>query len=256
MFFKICEKCGKKFITRKRDGRFCSKSCANSYNTTARRIPDNSIFENGFNIMNAYILGIIYADGCLTYDKHSHRFKINISINDEELMKKIHFMMTPNKKLYEYKHKLGRVKTYSIISSNENDIDFLRKIGLTERKSNVIIFPELPKELLPHFVRGYFDGDGSVYINKTSTNYKGVKKSYKYINVSITTGSKTFGLELANKLNEYNICAHVVEDSRTLHNCLYVKIYENKSVNNFFEWIYKDADIYLERKHSIFVNMI
>ena len=66
----ICEKCSKEFLTRKKGQRFCSKSCANSHNTTLRKIEDLSIFDKGINEISAYILGLIISDGCLSYDKH------------------------------------------------------------------------------------------------------------------------------------------------------------------------------------------
>lgn len=37
----------------------------------------------------------------------------------------------------------------------------VEKWGLTQAKTFTINFPDfLPEELIPHFIRGYFDGDG------------------------------------------------------------------------------------------------
>ncbi len=71
MYIKICEKCGKKFETEIIHRRFCCKSCSNSFNTSLRMVPDENIFKSGLNEINAYILGIIYSDGCLFFDKKS-----------------------------------------------------------------------------------------------------------------------------------------------------------------------------------------
>jgi len=256
LFYKICEKCGDEFETKVKQRRFCCKSCANSVTTSLRRVPDESLFKDGINEINAYILGIIYSDGCLTFDKHSHRYKLNITLNDQEIMNKIHGMMTPNKKLYEYKHPRGKQTSYSIISSNEEDIDFIVKLGVTERKSKVITFPKLATKYIRHFVRGYFDGDGSVYINRTKTNYKGVINHYEYINASFTTGSENFAKQLLMVLNNKGINANLVKDSREYNDSWYVKIYDKKSIGKFYNWIYRDAGLYLERKQLIFNDMI
>ena len=40
--------------------------------------------------------------------------------------------------------------------------DLLDK-GLTPRKSKTLKFPEMPEEFQEHFIRGFFDGDGSVF---------------------------------------------------------------------------------------------
>lgn len=256
MYFKNCLKCGKSFETTSGTKKFCCRSCANSFTTTARKVPDESVFVNGINKTSAYILGLIYSDGCLSYDNHCHRFKITISLNDEDLMHEIHQLMTPQKKLYEYTHPKGRGPSYSVISCNENDIEFLRSKGVTERKSSNIIFPNIDDEFVHHFVRGYFDGDGSVYFNNTSTNYNNNKKYYKYINASFTTGSMNFAYQLCSVLRNNGIVSHVLQDSRVENNSWYVKIYDRQSLKAFYEWIYRDADLYLERKKLKFTEKI
>ena len=47
MYKYICQKCNKAFETRKKDQKYCSRSCANSINTARRKIEDKSIFKNG-----------------------------------------------------------------------------------------------------------------------------------------------------------------------------------------------------------------
>jgi intein/homing endonuclease len=41
-------------------------------------------------------------------------------------------------------------------------------MGMVPNKSLVLKFPDIPKEMYRHFIRGYFDGDGSLclHINK------------------------------------------------------------------------------------------
>ena len=36
----------------------------------------------------------------------------------------------------------------------------LIKLGCVPRKSLIITLPSIPKNLMHHFIRGYFDGDG------------------------------------------------------------------------------------------------
>ena len=255
MYTKICEKCGMNFETKKSIQRFCSKSCANSFNTTRRKIQDENIFSKGLNNINSYILGLIYSDGCLSYCNHSKRYKITISINDKDLMTKIRNIMTPNNKLYEYKHPNGKDNTYAVVSTNEKDIEFIRKIGVTERKSKTIKFPVMDKKFYSHFIRGVFDGDGSVYVNTTVTKHKGIKKEYSYLNVSFTSGSKDFSKELINVLKANSIDANLNMDSRN-NDTSYVKIFKSSSVEKLFHYMYKDANIYMERKYEKFIKMI
>lgn len=49
----------------------------------------------------------------------------------------------------------------------------LEKWGLTQNKTFTITFPDFLKEdLISHFVRGYFDGDGCACISRRKDNGK------------------------------------------------------------------------------------
>ncbi len=255
MYSHICLKCNKTFSSKKKEQKYCSKSCANSVSATNRKIEDRSIFKEGLNEINAYILGLIYSDGCISYDKHTKRFRITIAMNDEVLIEKIRTLMTPTKKLYTYKHPNGREFTYSVVSTNPDDIKYLFELGLSERKSLSISYPNIPSEFDKSFIRGYFDGDGSVYKSTTNTYYKGVKKSYGYLCVKFTTGSKVFAKQLKECLRKHGILSNVVQDSRGKET-YYVSIQSKENVEKFFKKIYKDSTFYMERKYNKFIGMI
>lgn len=256
MYNHVCNKCNKIFSSKKKIQKYCSKSCANSVNTSKRKIEDENIYATGLNSVNSYILGVIYSDGCVSFDKHTQKYRITIAMNDLDIMEKIHRIMTPNKKLYNYKHPRAGVDTYYVISTNKKDIEFLFKLGITEKKSLSMKYPNIDRKYDRDFIRGYFDGDGSVYESKTNTYYKGVKKSYDYIYVRFTTGSIEFANSLYNKLLEYNIESNIYNDTRLDNNSMYISIYKKKSLKKFFDFIYKDSDIYMMRKYDKFINMI
>lgn len=215
---------------------------------------DMSIYENGFNNINAYILGIIFTDGCLYISKSRSKesLRLNITLCNYEIMKTIHDLMTPQRKLYTYRPKLGINDCYSVISKNEIDIQFLMKLGLVQRKSLVVRIPKIPKEYEIHFLRGVFDGNGCVYNSTTKT----ISGSYKYKFISFTTGSLGFAEDLYKLLLKYNIDSRIVIDSRTKSGergpTYYVKIYKKNHVIRFYNLIYDDAEIYMENKKARF----
>lgn len=252
----ICNKCSKGFETRKKGQIYCSKSCANSVNTTNRKIDEKSIFSNGINSISAYILGIILSDGCLSYDAHSHRYRITITMNDYRLIEYLRDNYSPEKKIYEYKNKIGRGISYTFITTNEFDIKYLMKLGVVERKSNIIEFPIIKDTYNRHLLRGIFDGDGSVYINKTKTNYNGIVKRYEYINATFTTGSYEFAKGILDVLTKADIHCSLLKDSRKDHNCWYIKIYSREAIKNLYKYMYNYSSIYLDRKRDLFKVMI
>lgn len=127
----------------------------------------------------AYVLGIIFTDGCLTLDKNTRSTTVNkrlsIAQKEPEILMKVLDLMKCNAKLYFKK----RLKYGSIVSgeiyrfdvSNERVYDDLVNLGLHPRKSLDIEFPKIPPEYLRHFIRGCWDGDGSVYYEKRKGHY-------------------------------------------------------------------------------------
>ena len=87
--------------------------------------------------------------------------------------------------------------------TSQKTVNDLKRLGCIENKSLVLTFPtydQVPEELIYHFIRGYFDGDGSVSINS---------KNYKYAHISIV-GTENF----IKKLSEYFNYGSVIKDKR------------------------------------------
>lgn len=245
MYNKKCIKCNIEFETKKKNQKCCSKKCANSLSTSARIIIDKSAFNKKIDTADkAYLLGYIFSDGCLSYDKHSKRERITIVSNDFQIIKEFHKIMTPNKSIYQ------QGKSYKIVSNNPNDIEILKSYGITYNKSLSINFPDISEKLIPDFIRGVFDGDGSVYINKTKSN----NITYEYLNVSFTTGSICFANGLINALAFFGIKTKLNKDCRK--DVYYIRIQSKENIQKFFRLIYSNYSLKLERKYEKFVKMI
>jgi len=110
----------------------------------------------------AYWLGFIYADGCISYI--GYRLEISINKKDEEHLQKLSDML--NKPLRSFTQTCSlmndtnvceMVKLYVYNKSMYND---LLECGVEERKTysdTTRILDSVPKNLIHHFVRGYFD---------------------------------------------------------------------------------------------------
>lgn len=133
----------------------------------------------------AYILGFIFADGCLVAHKNGY-MGLDITSKDLDLLISI-------KKLLVSEHKIGRKERgYRIQIRNKSICNDLSKYGLTPIKSKIVKFPKAPQKYFSHFVRGLFDGDGSVMVWQEPR-----WKHTWQIRVSFASGSKEFlvGLE-------------------------------------------------------------
>ena len=79
------------------------------------------------------------------------------------------------------------------IHSCKNIFDDIVMLGGKVRKSLDIDFPVVPRKFLPDFVRGYFDGDGCIYLDKRRNRYYS----------SFSCGSKEFIEKLYAVLKKY-----------------------------------------------------
>lgn len=237
---KKCKYCNTNYKTNHSTSLYCSKSCASKDRFT----PGVNIWKNGFNSLNVYVIGLIASDGCLSFDKHSKRDNVNITLNDKELIEELKMILTPDKKIYKNNN------SFSINYKNDDAIEILKESNITYNKSLSYKFPtNIPEKYLKDFIRGYFDGDGSVYKNYT-TNHG---KTYCYINVSFTSGSLSFLESLQKHFQEHTIQSRIVKDNRK--ETFYLKIYDKQSVINFKRYIYwNDKLMFLNRKFKKFID--
>ena len=120
------------------------------------------------------------------------------------------------------------------IINNRHLWETLYSKGCIPNKSLVLKFPDIPQELKRHFIRGYFDGDGSVgiYNDKLSLSCLGTLDM------------------LDNILKDFNWILKYHHDKRHTDKTYSFQLVSEKALE-FLEYIYKDSSVYLERKYLI-----
>jgi intein-encoded DNA endonuclease-like protein len=148
----------------------------------------------------AYVLGFFAADGYVTVNKRGGQFWC-IQITDKKLLQSI-------KKAIQSEHKIS-TKLPSKNKPNESILyrlqvgsiemcDDLRSLGFSEKKTKNLVIPNMPQKYFRDFVRGYFDGDGNVWMGDM---HKKRKTKTKVIFVAFTSCTVEFLKELHSKLN-------------------------------------------------------
>lgn len=199
----------------------------------------------------AYWLGFIYADGSVSQENSKDkRLEIGLSSKDEKHLQKFAdiFDKTVSRKIV----KLSNNKEYSqsrIFIQNNLIYKRLINLGVCPRKTysdDLSIFDNISKGLINHFIRGFFDGDGTVYFDK---NY----------------GNCTIGfigrLSLMSKLKEILKTIGISEKSLNIYNVKKSETYElrcgaRKEIVKFKEFIYLENTISLERKFDRLMKVI
>lgn len=187
----------------------------------------------------AYWLGFIYADGNVNNAKNTLR--INLQGGDYRHLSKLNKCIEGNFNVRVFDEKHGD-KTYpmcQILVYSTNMVCDLINHGVVPNKTDKIIFPELQNDLIRHFIRGYFDGDGSICERKH-------KKRLSDLACSFTCGSLQFLEKLRQILFENNIKSYLVN---TEGNKTYLSFAGLQNPDTFLHYIYDDATIYLDRKY-------
>jgi hypothetical protein len=109
----------------------------------------------------AYVLGLWWTDGCMRVKAHGAH-EIEIASNDRDHLATVAQVIGGK---FQLRKVAPDSECYKIIFCSKQMYQDIEKVGGTPRKSRTIGFPDIPTELLPHFVRGVVDGDGTLAWN-------------------------------------------------------------------------------------------
>jgi len=159
----------------------------------------NKDFFKKWTLEMAYVLGFFAADGYITVNKRGGQFWC-IQITDKKLLESIKEVIEAEHKInirLPNKNKLNESIIYRLQIGSIEMCDDLRKLGFSQRKTKSLVIPNIPKKYFSDFVRGYFDGDGSIWMGKI---HKERKTKHNVLKLTFTSCSYEFIKELQNKL--------------------------------------------------------
>jgi DNA invertase Pin-like site-specific DNA recombinase len=144
--------------------------------TLQKRLKENNVEtklykvkHDYFNVIDteekAYFLGLMYADG---YNGEFHnQIKLKLHRKDKAILESFSKALTYGDSLPPLSEDFsGNSDTLSVQLTSKQLCDDLATLGCIQAKAHKTIFPTfLNSELMRHFVRGYFDGDGLTFSN-------------------------------------------------------------------------------------------
>ena len=220
---------------------------------------DDNTFKLIDTPIKAYVLGYIASDGCV-YKREGHIGMLSVACNqnDEELLNIVQHCLSSNYKILHNDQVLqnGKTSVYSTIQINSDVIvNDLSNYNITPRKTwNYCPVDLQTSEMNWHFIRGYFDGDGSIYL---TPNVSGriTPSSYR---ASITCNKNTSNWR-KNFFEKEGIECHVYKDYRNKYTdeIFSVTIRRCESIYKMYEKMYSNSqNIRLERKYNKFNEFI
>lgn len=201
----------------------------------------------------AYILGFLFADGCNLPSKST--ISMSLEENDKEILEKIRLEIGSERELEFIEQSSRHDKTnnyqyndmWRLLIFSRYLCKVLADHGMVPAKSLVLKFPEhLDQSLLSHFIRGYFDGDGSYCCS--------IGKSGRRDLVTITSTNDFCEKCLEIIRRETGVGGGIYNASS--HNGItkVISISGKNQLKKFFEWLYKDAELYMKRKHDLYIK--
>lgn len=239
-----------------------SKSCNKCYENTI----DKHFFDEIDTQEKAYILGLLYADGCNYED--SKRIKIDLISDDEKILYDIKNIMKFNGDIHHYWDKTkiftvnGEKKEYPckpqsrLLIHNTRLSEQLALKGCVKNKTYELKFPDknvLPFDLNKHFIRGLFDGDGSLGYQIIKNKYSEMKKFSFTI-----TGTTEIVTEISNLLKYRFDCCPDIRSRypERNNNNVTMTICGNRIIENIFNWLYEESNIHIDRKYNKYLELI
>jgi len=208
---------------------------------------DEEYFEEINTSDKAYILGLLYADGHM----YKSRKQIRLKLTDIELLEKVkeklnYLKPLNNSKKGKKSHKEAKI----LIICNTKIYDDLIKLGCKQNKTYNCQFPNLNNQYISDFIRGFFDGDGCIYVGTDKRN------NNLYAEV-VVISTNDFIYALIDYLKNFNIKCKYFRDKKHDGRIGKLRIQEHESLFNFYLMMYhRDNLILLNRKYEKYKNFL
>lgn len=194
----------------------------------------------------AYWLGFFFSDGYVQKTCTSAEAAIMLGVKDIEHLKKFNKSIKGNVQVTtmvrgsgfskDKKYEMAVIRLYS--SELVND---LISLGCVPNKSKLINFPAIDKNFVWSFIRGFFDGDGSITLDK--------KRNVPSCN--FTSASLEFLVFLRNFFYQEKINSYYTQEKSGCYR-LWIRGMEN--VTLFLDNLYENSSIYLDRKYERYIQ--
>jgi len=169
------------------------------------------------------------------------QYVFSIGSKDIELIEIVKRELRSEHPIYQHEKKLNDrifISHELTIGSKQLVTDLVRLGCVKNKSASELSIPDIPKELISHFIRGYFDGDGGVCVCKP------------YGDLCIYfTGCQTLLAQIQQKLEE---CTNVRHVKIQKHGSIFKLNYKgNGNAKRIREYLYSNALLYLSRKQQL-----
>jgi Mor family transcriptional regulator len=188
----------------------------------------------------SYILGLLMADGSNNPDKNT--VTLSLIEDDIDTIKYVKEKLEYEAPIKFVEPKKEKHKRQSKISIHSKRIsNSLERLGMIKNKTNFCKFPNIDNIYYYSFICGYFDGDGSFYINESKNKYQ----------ISITGNSEI----IKTILDLLNNNAYIYIRNKNSKNIQTLYISGKYRCFEFLNSIYSNNNHKMDRKYDKFLKL-
>lgn len=202
---------------------------------------DETVFDT-IDEKAAYFLGLFCADGWITGQYSGREYYavgIGLDKHDIELLDQIRTWLKTDRPYYKQRGMLALSITNRAIWRK------MHELGLGHKKFNRLSIPRcVTGNLLRHFVRGYFDGDGSISAGRGQLRWR-ICGYEPFMLEMVDAIEKATGIKTFYRFVQFN------SDGTKFGE---VGFYGNLRAPALFNWMYDGSTIKMKRKHDRYVN--
>lgn len=233
-------------------------------NKTAKKALRHNFFANIETEIQAYLLGLLMSDGSV--NSKNYQIKLHINEKDRELFNYLR-IISPEAGEYTLRGYTSNAITpdgrqvtnkgsVALYINSEILVKDLAKYGIVDNKTYTQLhIPKISKDLIRHFIRGYFDGDGCITYSILKPNPKNREVNYKVrANFEICGKLNGIFLEMQEWFARNGIETSVIYIKR---NDMYrLQTTARKKLINIYHLLYDDSNFYLSRKFNKFNHYV
>ena len=192
-----------------------------------------------------YWLGILGSDGCVA--SKENQIYIELQQSDSELLEKLNVAIGNERPVKDYTTGRGYEcsKLYFYSKQIKQDLAIYHIIPNKTYNPN-FLFPEtLQKEFIPDYIRGLFDGDGSIKMTGSSVTWQ------------LDCSSENIILNIQSFLQEHNINTNITILPKTNISIYRLYAYGNEKNRKIYNLLYStSSNLFLRRKKEKFEELL
>lgn len=198
----------------------------------------------------AYWLGFMFADGYIINNENKYgedQFGLSVAADSADVIEKFKISLKATNPIrYDTSgKKLGKQVLHKLVLTSQKTVNDLIDKGCYKNKTLILEPPKhIPNDLIRHFLRGFFDGDGSL------TRHQRKNSTHIQFTVDFTTTKPV--AEWIKSILGYG----AVSKEQRREYTWYWKLSGNQQVIHFYHYLYDDATIWMDRKYNKFQELL